>query len=90
MIDRKPFENGSNPGREREEAVLRGVSRWFEPGGLGLRVGTVYRWRSGAGIWEMSVNVFSRWPLPNLGFVSCARPSPGLQNNPTMHRGVFT
>jgi hypothetical protein len=31
MIYRKPFENGSNPGREREEAVLRGVSRWFEP-----------------------------------------------------------
>jgi Transposase DDE domain group 1 len=26
LIDRKPFENGSNPGREREEAVLRGVS----------------------------------------------------------------
>ena len=31
MIDRKPFENGSNPGREREEAVLRGVSGWLEP-----------------------------------------------------------
>jgi hypothetical protein len=31
MIYRKPFENGSNPGREREEAVLRGVRRWFEP-----------------------------------------------------------
>ena len=31
MIDRKPFENGSNPSREREEAVLRGVSGWLEP-----------------------------------------------------------
>jgi hypothetical protein len=31
MIDRKPSENGSNPGREREEAVLRGVSGWLEP-----------------------------------------------------------
>jgi hypothetical protein len=31
MIDRKPFENGSNPGREREEAVLHGVSGWLEP-----------------------------------------------------------
>ena len=31
MIYRKQFENGSNPGREREEAVLRGVTRWFEP-----------------------------------------------------------
>jgi hypothetical protein len=31
MIDRKPFENGSNPGREREEAVLCGVSGWLEP-----------------------------------------------------------
>jgi hypothetical protein len=31
MIDRKPFENGSNPGREREEAVLRGVSGGLEP-----------------------------------------------------------
>jgi hypothetical protein len=31
MIDRKPFENGSNLGREREEVVLRGVSGWLEP-----------------------------------------------------------
>jgi hypothetical protein len=31
MIDRKPFKNGSNPGRERDRAVLRGVSSWFEP-----------------------------------------------------------
>ena len=31
MIDRKPFENGSSRGREREEAVLRGVSGWLEP-----------------------------------------------------------
>jgi hypothetical protein len=31
MIDRKPLENGSNPGSEREEAVLRGVSGWLEP-----------------------------------------------------------
>ena len=31
MIDRKPFKNGSNPSREREEAVLRGVSGWLEP-----------------------------------------------------------
>ncbi len=54
MIDRKPFENGSNPGREREEAVLRGVSGWLDPSRLGLRVGTAYRPRSEAGIWEMS------------------------------------
>ena len=31
MIDRKPSEKGSNPGREREEAVLRGVSGGLEP-----------------------------------------------------------
>jgi hypothetical protein len=31
MIDRKSFENGSNPSREREEALLRGVSGWLEP-----------------------------------------------------------
>jgi hypothetical protein len=31
MIDREAFENGSNPGREREEAVLRGVSGGLEP-----------------------------------------------------------
>jgi hypothetical protein len=31
MIDRKSFANGSNPSREREEAVLRGVSGWLEP-----------------------------------------------------------
>jgi hypothetical protein len=31
MIGRKPFENGSNPGRKREEAVLRGVSGWLDP-----------------------------------------------------------
>ena len=31
MIDRKPSEKGSNPGREREEAVLRGVSVGLEP-----------------------------------------------------------
>jgi hypothetical protein len=55
MIDRKPFENGSNPSREREEAVLRGVSGWLEPSEPGLRVGTAYRRRSGAGIWEMSM-----------------------------------
>jgi hypothetical protein len=55
MIDRKPFENGSNPSREREEAVLRGVSGWFEPSEpwLGRRNG-ISSERSGAGIWEMS------------------------------------
>jgi hypothetical protein len=31
MIDQKRFENGSNPRREREEAVLRGVNGWLEP-----------------------------------------------------------
>jgi hypothetical protein len=30
-IGRKPFENDLNPGREREGAVLRGVSGWLEP-----------------------------------------------------------
>ena len=31
MIDRKPFDNGSHPGREREQAVLRAVSGGLEP-----------------------------------------------------------
>jgi hypothetical protein len=31
MIDRKPFENGSNPDREREEAIMRGVRGGLEP-----------------------------------------------------------
>jgi hypothetical protein len=49
MIDRKPFENGSNPSREREEAVLRGVSGWLEPSEPWLARRTAYRRRSGAG-----------------------------------------
>jgi hypothetical protein len=55
MIDRKPFENGSNTGREREEAVLRGVSGWLEPSEpwLARRNGISSAFRSG--IWEMSI-----------------------------------
>jgi hypothetical protein len=40
--------------REREEAVLRGVSAGSSPRSLGLGVGTGYRGRSGADVWEMS------------------------------------
>ena len=52
--------NGSNPGREREQAVLRNHEARSGPRSLAFRAATAQGRPSAAGIWEMSVN-FLRW-----------------------------
>jgi hypothetical protein len=54
MVDRKPFENGSNRAASAKMRFCAASVAGSSPQSLGLRVGTAYRRRSGAGIWEMS------------------------------------
>jgi hypothetical protein len=57
MIGRKPFENGSTRAASAKGRFCAASVAGSSPRSLGLRVGTAYRRRSGAGIWEMSVKI---------------------------------
>jgi DNA-binding transcriptional LysR family regulator len=89
MISRKPFENGSTRAASAKGRFCAASVAGSSPRSLGLRVGTAYRRRSGAGIWETSVQTMVMAGMGNCFLPEYSVVVPGLQTRRVIEPDVI-